>query len=179
MDEDEINSDVTIDECPTLKSILEEIGEAVISTYRQKMASHNASGQLLNNLSYSIDSGGTTVKLKLQIADYFQYLENGRPPTEKGGDGTLQDKILKWIRIKGIQPYPDENGKLPSEENLAYLITRKIHNQGYQTPPQHCLIDSVNEVWTMYKDKCEEALYKDFSNNYAIKIIKKIKRIRV
>lgn len=167
---------------PNLFNVLQRFSTAVIERYKLKMTTHNASGNLLNNLNSTVEVSGVTVKVNLQIADYFRYLENGRGPTSSSSNAsgkTLKESILDWIRVKGIIPRADANGKLPSEASLAYLIARKIHNEGYNTAPQHCLKEAVNEVYSEYQQQFEVALNQDFNENYAIKILNKIKSIKV
>ena len=59
--------------------------------------------------------------------DYIEALEFGRGPTRRGNTGgpTLRQRIEQWIRIARIRPQDDI-----SISQLAFLITRKIHEQG-------------------------------------------------
>lgn len=50
----------------------------------------------------------------------------GRGRTENSGDGSLRDRILEWIKVKGITPRePDMTLK-----QLAFVMTRSIHAKG-------------------------------------------------
>lgn len=63
----------------------------------------------------------------LLAAPYVMVLEDGRGPTRRSGKGpgtTLQQKIEEWMKAKGIVP------KDISQSSLAYIIARKIHNEG-------------------------------------------------
>lgn len=167
-------------EYPNLYFKLQQFAESVINKYKQKMQSHNASGHLLNNIDFKIDSSGSNIKVDLLLADYWYYLENGRGPTKStsSSNPSLFESILSWIKVKGIVPQPDEKGRLPSEQSLAYLITRKIHNEGYNSPPQHCLSEAVNETYLEFKEQLEESLRQDFYKYFSIEM-KKIKSIRL
>ena len=81
----------------------------------------NASGKLANSISYVVVNG---TKLQIFGNDYIQYLQNGRRPTKGGGNGSLKKAIRQWIDDKGIIP----DGI--SKDSLAFLITRKIHEEG-------------------------------------------------
>ena len=57
----------------------------------------------------------------------FKYLAGrGKTKDETAGDPTVQEKILQWVKDRGIKPR-EEGMKLSS---LAYLIARKIHREG-------------------------------------------------
>lgn len=176
-----MDEELTENDLPNLFKVLTSFSTAVIEKYKLKMATHSASGNLLNNLNSTVVISGTVIKVNLQIADYFRYLENGRGPTssDTSTGKTLRESILDWIRVKGITPRAADNGKLPSEASLAFLIARKIHREGYNTAPQHCLKQAVDEAYTEYNSKFEEALYQDFNKNYSVKILQKIKSIRL
>ena len=71
--------------------------------------------------------------------EYTGALQFGRGPSKKAGSGeSLQDRILQWIRDKGL------TFDIPIR-SLAYLIARKIHREGTQYFKQGGtdLIDSV------------------------------------
>lgn len=59
--------------------------------------------------------------------DYIEALESGRGPTRQGNTGgpTLRKRIEKWIEVARIRPSDDI-----TPQQLAFLITRKIHEQG-------------------------------------------------
>ena len=63
-----------------------------------------------------------TISLNLQY--YWKYVEDGTkphfPPVED---------ILQWIKVKPVLPRKN-NGKLPTQKQLAYLISRKISKVG-------------------------------------------------
>ena len=76
---------------------------------------------------------------------YIGALQFGRKPTENSGDGTLKEKISRWIDVKGIEP----DGI--SKDSLAYLIAKKIHEEGtsiyrkYADAGTGLLDDVINE----------------------------------
>ena len=66
-------------------------------------------------------------------ADYLEFGEFGRGKTNNGSrPGILKDLIRKWIDVKGIQPKDNI-----SKDNLAFLITRKIHRDGIKVPNKY------------------------------------------
>ena len=66
------------------------------------------------------------------IGPHWLYqLQHGRGSTQKAGDGSLYERILEWVRAKGVI-FEDEiqNSKYTIEERTAKTITYFIHKQG-------------------------------------------------
>lgn len=116
-----------------LEEVLREYAERVKTTYQGYLDSEgvNASGSLRDSISIGVDVDGHKYDVFLNLNKYWKWIEGGRGKTQNNGDGELRRAILDWIRVKPIIPKPF-NGKLPTEEQLAYLISRKIHNEGYE-----------------------------------------------
>ena len=107
----------------------------------------------------------------MNLNEYWKWIEGGRPPTENDGNGELRRAIKQWIRVKGIIPRPLEDGKLPTENQLAYLISRKIHTLGYEgTGLLQKSIDDNEE----FMERIENAMLEDVAL-FAEKIIFLIK----
>lgn len=127
-----------------LEKVLREYAERVKATYQDYLDSEgvNASGSLRDSISIGVDVDGHRYDVFLNLNKYWKWIEGGRPPTQNNGDGELRRAILDWIRVKPVLPTPF-NGKLPTEEQLAYLISRKIHQEGYEG--KGLLKQSVND----------------------------------
>ena len=95
-------------------------------------SSTNNSGSLRQSIGEKFD---TPVKVTpkflisatLSMNAYGKQVDEGRAPS-KGGSrpGKLQAKIRNWVKTKGIR----FDGI--SQESTIYLITRKIHREGYK-----------------------------------------------
>lgn len=113
----------------------------------------NASGRTAASLTYEIRENEAFI----YGAGHIFALEFGRKPTTAGGDGSLRDRIRVWIDEKGINP------EGISKDSLAYLITRKIHNEGTilhkQGGKSGILSDVINEQATA---ELSEALFFEF-----------------
>lgn len=129
-----------------------------------------ATGALIDNLYCEVKSGGATINVILNVADYYRYVEQGR----KAGKFPPPDKILQWVRRKPVIPRPDKNGKLPTEKQLAFLIGRKIAEEGTEGKPS--LKNSVEEVNRRYVSILQEALEKDFGV-YEMKVLDEINKM--
>lgn len=116
-----------------LEKVLMEYAERVKATYQDYLNREgvNASGSLRDSISVGVDVDGHRYDVFLNLNKYWKWIEGGRPPTQNNGNGELRRAILDWIRVKPVLPTPI-NGKLPTEEQLAYLISRKIHQEGYE-----------------------------------------------
>lgn len=86
----------------------------------------NASGRLAASLRAEVTATPTGYRLTLYAASYALALEYGRKP----GAFPNLTAIREWIQAKGIVPHPDAQGRAVSVNNLAYLIGRKIQQQG-------------------------------------------------
>lgn len=107
--------------------------------YRQQLEEDgvNASGALATfTTEYEYD--GQKFVLYFNLVDYWKYAENGRGP----GKFPPLDAIKNWIQVKPIAPVPNANGKVPSTNQLAFLISRKIAREG--TIGKHSLNKAVN-----------------------------------
>ena len=115
------------------------IGLEIALNYKNELRRKNAvaSGDLVN-FQWDITPDENGLKLQFFLPEYWRYIEYGRRPTKVKGDGKLQEKIQRWIEEKGITP---KDGI--SKKSLAYLITRKIHREGYK--PRNCLQNALND----------------------------------
>lgn len=156
--------DVTFE---NLHKVMEDYAKEVIEVYRQKLEAHNhnASKDLTNTLNYEIDLNNDGGTVYLIIQDYFKYLEDGtrphKPPIEP---------IKRWIENKGIIPTADSNGRLPTQEQLAYAIQRAIEKNGTIKQHQYHGCNPLEETIAELQDKYI-ALLEDAVNQDAIRFI--------
>lgn len=101
----------------------------VAELYRKQLAADNvnASGAL-SNFTTEYEYDGQHFVLYFNLVEYWKWVENGRRP----GKFPPIDAIRNWIQIKPIVPVPDAKGKIPSTNQLAFLISRKIALEGTQ-----------------------------------------------
>lgn len=109
----------------TAREVFEQFGGSAISDIQAKLGSTgaNASGKTSRSLRKELADD----ELTIFGSEVFRYVEEGRGPSKKKGSGSedLYSQIKQWIKDKGITPTGDI-----SDDNLAFLITRKIHNEG-------------------------------------------------
>lgn len=151
---------------PKLANVLYEFAVEVRNLYQDNLILNNriASGNLLNNIEFNVKTSDSTYSVIFSMEDYWWYVENGR----KAGKWPPMDKILEWIKIKPILPRPS-NEKLPTPKQLAFLIARKIGEEGTQGTGD--LSYSIETVFERYRQRIYEALYSDI-DEAIIKIYK-------
>lgn len=70
--------------------------------------------------------------------------------------------IKSWVERKNIQPHPDSKGRLPSINQLSFLIARKISVTG---TPKHDYYDkATEEILAQYQTQIQEAFSEDIIN---------------
>lgn len=143
-----------------LTEVLNEFADAFIQNARNNLEANqsNASYNLYNSFEKVIEVGEDYFKVSISLADYWQFLENGRGP----GKFPPVDKIKEWIEVKPINPTPLSNGKIPSVEQLSFLISRKIANEGTEGKP--FFEPAKEQTIREFEDKINEAIEEDVSN---------------
>ena len=141
-----------------LTKLLENCGDQIIDIYRRKLyeGGSNASGQLGNSLRAIVSVNEGVYVLELALSSYWKYVENGRQP----GKFPPLDVIKQWIQIKPVIPNI-RNGKLPTLDQLTFLISRSIARNGIQ--PKNYLADTIREF--EYDPQFYEAVHKDIERN--------------
>lgn len=131
-----------------------------------------ASGALLRSIETTVEGdGGLNYKVVLHAEDYLRYIEQGRQPN---GKFPPPQAIRQWIDIKPVIPRPLKNGKLPTPEQLTFLISRKIATEGIKPTP--IIARTKEELNSKYEALLEEALRSDIEG-YINKSIEEIKPI--
>lgn len=141
------------------KSVRYEQGKRIEKSFSAPVS---ASGKLANSLRYEI----TDTQLVIYSEDYIYFSIYGRAPTTKAGPGTVKDKIKQWIKDKGITSDISEN-------QLAYLISRKIHREGnsiylFSGKKNTGLLDNVitNEMIKDFNDKFTKQIEADIAAEF-------------
>ena len=104
-----------------LQKVLEEYAVAVRNLYQDRLILHDriASGKLLNDINAHVEYDGQTYEVQLDLWNYWRYIEMDTEP-----HWPPPGALLKWIHWKISMPRPLKNGKLPTPEQLDFLIRR-------------------------------------------------------
>lgn len=116
-----------------------------------------ATGDLLNSVEYIIEKDDRQIEVSLQLKEWWKYVEEDTKP-----HFPPPDAMLNYIKAKPILPKPDKNGKLPTPNQLAYLIGRKISEVG--TTGTHNVRDTVRLINERYEEKIGQAISEDINN---------------
>lgn len=147
----------TIMKWENLYKVLEEYAIELRNKYQDNLINNDriASGELLNGVDYLVQMDNIQISVSLKLADYWKYCEYDTKP-----HFPPVDKILDWIKVKPILP-DNRFGKLPTPDQLAFLIGRKISEEG--TKGSNDLHNAINEVNNDFTARIEEAITKDIS----------------
>ena len=145
-----------------LNTIAQQFGKALQTTLLRE--GKVSSGKLVSSIKGEIEYDGRYFSVELNTADYFKYVNEGR----KAGKFPPLNAIRQWITVKGILPRPYK-GRLPTTNQLAYLIGRKISKQGIQgthslekTEKNYRLEDRITEALLEVFEKEIDKTIKEF-----------------
>lgn len=127
-----------------------------------------ATGDLLNSVEYIIEKDDRQIEVSLQLKEWWKYVEEDTKP-----HFPPPDAMLNYIKAKPILPKPDKNGKLPTPNQLAYLIGRKISEVG--TTGTHNVRDTVRLINERYEEKIGQAISEDINNELDVIIVQSFK----
>lgn len=139
-----------------LQLVLGQLAEDVKAGYVDQLAKHDrhASGNLMSTVRAEVEVNGTRYAAVLYLQDYWKYVEEGTEP-----HWPPRQAILDWIKIKPVIPRPDNRGRIPTPEQLAFLISRKISREG--TEGSHDLQTAEDAVVPMWEERLLDALQRD------------------
>lgn len=142
-----------------LRSVLLDYAIALQNKYKDNLllSDRVATGELVKSVQYKLDFKDKEFIIYLELEDYYKYVENGTRP-----HFPPVNAILNWIKAKPVLPTPI-NGKLPTPNQLAYLIGRKISEVG--TEGSHDLEKSSKTISEEYEELILEALEKDINED--------------
>ena len=145
---------------PNLMEVLEAYGQTLVERYREGLVDgdHIATKNLYNSVKTEVKVNKTSYVVEFIMPIYGEYLEQGTKP-----HFPPIDDITKWIRAKKIVPRRDDQGRLPTEKQLSYLIARKISEEG---TPARRIFEKANALTYKEWDKLiNEAISMDLQNN--------------
>ena len=153
----------TLNEFSKVAEVLERYGKEFIELYKLNLVQSGrpASGKLAESLSYHVNLGTNVYAVDISLLEYWKYIENGTRP-----HFPPVSAIREWIRVKPVIPRPFENGKLPTESQLAFLIARKISRVG--TEGINDFQRANDEVFARMEMSLAEAVTEDLQRQVSV-----------
>lgn len=157
-----------LEEFKNVRGVLIDWIDKVAELYKNNVPV--ASGSFKNSISGEVIVNGSSYLAVLNLSEVWKYIEEGRRP----GTFPPVNAIKEWITIKAITPKPFTlpNGKsrIPTTNQLSYLIGRKIKEKGIEPKPilkktiddlKPELFDNLSKSLT---DEVIQSLMIDFKN---------------
>ena len=170
--------DMELLELTELQRVLEDFATDIRDRYRDVLANndHIASRKLVDSIKTQVVIGDNYYDVTMTLEDYWKYVEYDTPP-----HFPPLNKILEWIQIKPIIPRPDDNGRIPSPKQLAFLIGRamagkspnqeKLKNPNGGTTGTHDLAQTKEDILPWWREQISQALGHDMEN-YIRKLVR-------
>ena len=135
-----------------LKKCLEEYSMYLLQASRNNMPTYY---ELKDKIKFVMNVNGNFYEIEFNAPSYWKWANDGRRP----GKMPPVNVIADWVRRRNIAPYALKNGKLPTEDQLAFMIANKIGRDG--TAGIHFLEKSIDEQKSYWDDKISEAISND------------------
>ena len=146
-------------EFPRTIEVLGRLADDVRAGYIDQLKKHGhptryGTDRLSDTITTQVEVDGKSFTASLNMNFYWKYLEEGTRP-----HWPPSSAILNWVQIKPVIPRPDGNGRIPTQKQLAFLISRKIAKHG--TEGTHGFQTTRDAILPMYYEKIEQALAED------------------
>lgn len=139
-----------------VEEVLGRLAEDLRENYKSALLQSDrvASRKLYQSVRTQVVFGLNSWDVQMSLEDYWKYVENDTLP-----HWPPRNKILQWVLIKPVIPRPDARGKIPTPQQLSYMISRKIARFG--TEGSHDLERTVEGMLPRYMEELSQALQKD------------------
>lgn len=139
------------------KKILRKYSRLFANKYKQMLSNSEDTGALINSVKTRVIVNDNEFGIEMTLLDYWKYIEEGRPP----GKFPPVDKMIEWVErsIPSPRPIPSESNRIPTPNQLAYIIGKKISEEG--TEGKHYLQLTIDEIKEQFIIDLKEALVED------------------
>lgn len=138
-----------------LQSCMEDYRKFLEDVTRENMPKYY---ELRNKIYFTLQVNDTLFEIEFNAPEYWKYANYGRGP----GKFPPPDRIEDWIKRRKISPTPTKSGRLPTTKQLAFLIGRKIAEEGFKG--SGFLERSLEEQEEYWEDRISDAIYKDIES---------------
>lgn len=143
-----------------LQKVLQDFAKDMRENYREHLehsGRYTTERKLIDSVKTQVTVDGNAYEVTMTLADYWKYVEDDTRP-----HFPPPSAILRWVEIKPVIPRPFSGGRIPTPRQLAFLIGRKISEEG--TKGSHDLAVTRENVLAWYADRISEALGHDMEN---------------
>ena len=167
----------TLIDLEELQKVLQEYAKEAeeIYKYQISLGGHNASRNLVDTIKTRVDYNEQSFEVTMTLNKYWKYIEGGRKGTESSPPGAVYkaafppvSALMEWISVKPILPREFDGKRSPRPKSLAFLIGRKIKEEGIA--PYPAMTQTIEECNKIYRERISAALGHDMLN-YIRKII--------
>jgi len=160
-----------------LQKVLTDLANDIRDNYKEHLEAsgrYTTERKLIDSVKTQVVVGDRAWEITMTLQDYWKYVEEGVQGSEnpaspyRNPGWKTYPFILRWIDIKPVIPRPLPSGKIPTTQQLGYLITRSIVAKG--TQGSHDLEAVKEGVIPWYRERIAAALGHDMQN-YIRKII--------
>ena len=172
---------------PNLTAVIERYGRELEKGIKQDLiaSGKEATGELVNSVQFvdsrsdvqidiPIGEGDIAFGISFGGARYWEYVEKGvrgSVDDSKAPKSPFQyskyppsDSIAGWVNMKGISGWRTAQGKIMTESQIVYVITRSIYLRGIE--PTDYIQPTLNAVTGRYEPKFADAFRDDLQEQF-------------
>ncbi|MCC8185940.1 MAG: hypothetical protein LIP08_00105 [Bacteroides sp.] len=146
---------------PHVDKVLTEWGQLFVETYKGKLNTIRATGDLEHTLSFGATIEDEKWSVFLDLTSYWRWIEYGRQPGKFPPIHTMIDYIQAKPIIPRPQTLPNGRQVIPTVNQLAFLIGRKIKDKGI--PPKEWISETITELRSGLVHDLKKAFARDIS----------------
>jgi hypothetical protein len=151
-----------------ITKILKDYGAAGVQLLKNDLSRISATGETKESIDYKVTSTDASDKLVIFAREFFSSIETGRGPRKSSQDHGFKDKMLEYMKAKGIGSNLTEKKR----EQLAKFLVWKINKEGDKTFKQGGRV-----VYTPTLNKLVEELRRELSKDFQKFAIKELRNI--
>lgn len=144
----------------------------VSESYQKKVRDANIryTGNLEDTVYFGVKTQNIIREVFLELAEEWKYVEYGRKPGKFPNIGAM----IEYVRNKPITPkpftLPNGKTKIPTENQLAFLIGRKIQEEG--VAPKNLLSETLDEM----KEELITGLRESYAESIKNEVMNELKK---
>ena len=112
----------------TTKEILNRYGETMVLLLRGLIAPYSATGKTVRSIRYRVVGDNDTESLLIFARPFLKTLETGRGPRKSTQPSGLEDKMLEYMRARGI-----DKGSEKKNKQFARFLAYRMNKEGDNT----------------------------------------------